>query len=104
MKRLLVIDGLNLLFRNYIVNPSLSTNGQPIGGLKGFSNLSKSLSERQSQTKLLFVGMVRAAHKGASQKIKVIKKAESQFVLIATFATFQKMKKSQTRFGNKRDL
>ena len=36
MKRLLVIDGLNLLFRNYIVNPSLSTNGQPIGGLKGF--------------------------------------------------------------------
>ena len=36
MKRLLVIDALNLLFRNYIVNPSLSTNGQPIGGLKGF--------------------------------------------------------------------
>ena len=24
------------MFRNYIVNPSLSTNGQPIGGLKGF--------------------------------------------------------------------
>ncbi len=36
MQRLLVIDALNLLFRNYIVNPSLSTNGQPIGGLKGF--------------------------------------------------------------------
>ena len=36
MKRLLVIDALNLMFRNYIVNPSLSTNGQPIGGLKGF--------------------------------------------------------------------
>mgnify|MGYP003125976694 CR=1 FL=1 len=36
MKRLLVVDALNLLFRNYIVNPSLSTNGQPIGGLKGF--------------------------------------------------------------------
>ena len=36
MKRLLVIDGLNLYFRNYIINPSLSTNGQPIGGLKGF--------------------------------------------------------------------
>lgn len=35
MKRLLVIDLLNLLYRNYIVNPSLSTNGQPIGGLKG---------------------------------------------------------------------
>jgi len=34
-KRLLVIDQLNLFFRSYIVNPALSTNGQPIGGLVG---------------------------------------------------------------------
>lgn len=36
MKRVLIIDALNMYFRNYIVNPSLSSNGQPIGGLKGF--------------------------------------------------------------------
>ena len=36
MKRLLVIDALNMYFRAYIVDPSLSTNGQPIGGVKGF--------------------------------------------------------------------
>jgi len=34
-KRLLIIDQLNLFFRSYIVNPSLSANGQPIGGLVG---------------------------------------------------------------------
>ena len=34
-KRVLIIDQLNLFFRNYIVNPSLSVNGNPIGGLKG---------------------------------------------------------------------
>ena len=34
-KRVLLIDQLNLFFRSYIVDPSLSTNGQPIGGLKG---------------------------------------------------------------------
>ena len=34
-KRLVIIDQLNLFFRSYIVNPSLSTNGYPIGGLKG---------------------------------------------------------------------
>jgi len=34
-KRLLIIDNLNLFLRSYIVDPSLSTNGQPIGGLKG---------------------------------------------------------------------
>ncbi len=36
MKRLLIIDALNMYFRAYIVDPSLSTNGQPIGGVKGF--------------------------------------------------------------------
>ena len=35
MKRVLIIDMLNMYYRAYIVNPSLSTNGQPIGGLKG---------------------------------------------------------------------
>ena len=34
-KRVLIIDQLNLFFRNYIVNPSLSTEGAPIGGLRG---------------------------------------------------------------------
>ncbi len=36
MKRVLIVDALNMFFRGYIVDPSLSTNGQPIGGLKGF--------------------------------------------------------------------
>ena len=34
-KRVLIVDQLNLFFRNYIVNPSLSTDGAPIGGLRG---------------------------------------------------------------------
>jgi len=36
VKRVLIVDALNMFFRAYIVDPSLSTNGQPIGGLKGF--------------------------------------------------------------------
>lgn len=43
MKRLLVIDALNMYFRAYIVNPSLSTNGQPIGGVKGFLGIIQKL-------------------------------------------------------------
>ena len=43
MKRLLVIDGLNAYLRAYIVNPSLSTNGQPIGGFKGFLQIVQKL-------------------------------------------------------------
>ena len=36
MKRVLIIDALNAYLRAYIVNPSLSLNGQPIGGIKDF--------------------------------------------------------------------
>lgn len=43
MKRLLVIDSLNLFIRNYIVNPSISTNGNPVGGTVGFLNSLKKL-------------------------------------------------------------
>lgn len=34
-KRIVVIDGLNTYLRNFIVNPSISTNGNPVGGVVG---------------------------------------------------------------------
>ena len=36
MKKLLIIDGLNMFLRNYIVNPALAPDGHPIGGCIGF--------------------------------------------------------------------
>jgi DNA polymerase-1 len=36
MKKLMIVDGLNLYMRCYNANPSISTNGEPIGGCKGF--------------------------------------------------------------------
>ena len=35
MKRVLIIDALNHFLRAFIVDPSLSNHGQPIGGIKG---------------------------------------------------------------------
>ena len=43
MKRVLIIDALNAYLRAYIVDPSLSTNGQPIGGIKGFIKILQKL-------------------------------------------------------------
>ena len=46
MDRVLIIDAMNMFFRSYITNPSISTNGNPIGGLKGFlQSLQKSIRE-----------------------------------------------------------
>ena len=42
-KRYLVVDALNMYFRAYIVDPSLSLNGQPIGGMKGFMKILQKL-------------------------------------------------------------
>ena len=42
-KRVLIIDALNAYLRAYIVDPSLSTNGQPIGGIKGFMKILQKL-------------------------------------------------------------
>ena len=36
MKRVMIIDCMNIYLRSYIVDPSLSQNGVPIGGFKGF--------------------------------------------------------------------
>jgi len=43
MKRLMIIDALNAYFRAYIVDPSLSPTGNPIGGYKGFIKILQKL-------------------------------------------------------------
>ncbi len=43
MKRVMIVDALNAYFRAFIVNPSLSVHGQPIGGLKGFLSILQKL-------------------------------------------------------------
>ena len=70
MKRLLIIDALNMYFRAYIVDPSLSTNGQPIGGVKGFLKILQKLvrETKPDQIVICWDGA------GGSQKRKTLAK------------------------------
>tara|TARA_R100000008_G_scaffold25714_1_gene13882 strand:+ start:1760 stop:2728 length:969 start_codon:yes stop_codon:yes gene_type:complete len=69
-KRILIIDQLNLFFRNYIVNPSLSVDGAPIGALKGcLQSLQKIV--RESKPDLIVVCW---DGPGGSKKRKLLKK------------------------------
>jgi len=36
MKKILIVDGLNIFIRSFVVVPSMDINGEPIGGLVGF--------------------------------------------------------------------
>jgi len=69
-KRILLIDQLNLFFRNYIVNPSLSLNGAPIGGLRGCVQSIQKIV-RESKPDMIIVCW---DGEGGSTKRKLIKK------------------------------
>ena len=69
--RVVIIDALNMYFRAYIVDPSLSTNGQPIGGVKGFLKIMQKLlrETKPDQVVIAWDG------EGGSQKRKSMNKA-----------------------------
>jgi len=50
MKRVMIVDALNAYFRAFIVNPSISIHGQPIGGLKGFLSILQKLCRDITRT------------------------------------------------------
>jgi len=70
MRRLLVIDALNAYFRAYIVDPSLSTNGQPIGGYKGFIKILQKLCREMKPDEIVIAW----DGAGGSQRRKIINK------------------------------
>jgi len=53
--RILIIDALNMYFRAYIVDPSLSINGQPIGGVKGFLKIFQKLVRETKPDKVFII-------------------------------------------------
>jgi DNA polymerase-1 len=71
MKRLLVIDALNAYFRAYIVDPSVSHNGDPIGGYKGFVKILQKLC-REMKPDSVVIAWDGA---GGSQRRKTINKS-----------------------------
>jgi len=52
MERIMIVDMLNMYYRAYIVDPSLSANGQPIGGIKGTLKILQKLLREVNPTKV----------------------------------------------------
>ena len=52
-KRILLIDALNMYYRAYIVDPTLSSNGDPIGGLVGFLKIMQKLVRETKPDKII---------------------------------------------------
>ena len=54
-KKILVIDGLNCFYRHFVANPSLSENGDHVGGIIGFLRSLQLLCERYSPKDMVVV-------------------------------------------------
>jgi DNA polymerase-1 len=51
----MIIDGLNTFYRSYAVDPSMSTKGEHIGGLKGFLKQIQKLARENNPKEILIV-------------------------------------------------
>ena len=74
MNRVVVIDALNMFIRNYIVNPMISTNGNPIGGAVGFLNSVKKLMREAKPDQVIICW----DGSGGSQKRRTVVKEYKQ--------------------------
>jgi 5'-3' exonuclease len=54
-KRVMILDALNAFIRAYVIDPSISTNGQPIGGIKGFFKILQKLVREIKPDEILIV-------------------------------------------------
>ena len=69
-KRLLIVDGLNLYIRNYIANPSINSNGDPIGGLRGFLSSLQLIVKRTNPDKIVIAW---DGEGGSEKKRRIVK-------------------------------
>ncbi len=70
MKRIMIIDALNQFLRAYIVNPALSTNGDPIGGTAGFLKILQKLCREIKPDRVVICW----DGKGGSARRKIVNK------------------------------
>lgn len=67
-ERVMIIDGLNMFLRSYIVVPQLSKDGQPIGGTTGFLKSLQKLTREIKPTKIVVCWDGRGGSRKRKQK------------------------------------
>jgi DNA polymerase-1 len=69
-KRVLIIDGNNNFIRAYIMDPSIASSGQPIGGIKGFLKILQKLCKETKPNRVVICW----DGQGGSAKRKIMNK------------------------------
>ena len=76
-KRLMVVDAMNAFIRAWIVDPSISQNGELIGGYKGFIKILQKLCREMRPDEIIIAWDGAGDPKRGEPSTKTIKVAES---------------------------
>ena len=84
-ERIMIIDGLNLFLRNYIVVPQLSKEGHPIGGTAGFLKSLQKLTREVKPNKIIICWDGRGGSRKRKQQNKNYKEGRKPIRLNRSF-------------------
>jgi len=96
-ERIMIIDGLNLFLRNYIVVPQLSKEGHPIGGTTGFLKSLQKLTREIKPTKIIICWDGRGGSRKRKQKNKNYKEGRKPVRLNRNFKILTEEQESENK-------
>tara|TARA_R110000824_G_scaffold159090_1_gene333307 strand:+ start:1566 stop:2531 length:966 start_codon:yes stop_codon:yes gene_type:complete len=97
-KKILIIDAMNLFIRNYVVDPSLSATGQPIGGCKGFLKSLQKLTREIKPDNLIVVWDGGGGSKKRKAMAKQYKDGRKPLKLNRAYSGMNALEESQNRY------
>jgi len=97
-EKILIIDAMNAFIRNYVMNPSLSATGSPIGGTKGFLMSLQKMSREIKPDNIVIVWDGGGGSKKRQALAKQYKEGRKPLKLNRAYAGMTKLEESQNRY------
>jgi len=97
-EKILIIDAMNAFIRNYVMNPSLSATGSPIGGTKGFLMSLQKMTREIKPDNIVIVWDGGGGSKKRQALAKQYKEGRKPLKLNRAYAGMTKLEESQNRY------
>jgi len=96
-ERVMIIDGLNMFLRSYIVVPQLSKDGHPIGGTAGFLKSLQKLTREVKPTKIIICWDGRGGSRKRKQKNPNYKEGRAPIRLNRSFKVLSEREEQENK-------
>jgi len=97
-EKILIIDAMNMFIRNYVMNPSLSATGSPIGGTKGFLMSLQKMTREIQPDNIVVVWDGGGGSKKRQALAKEYKEGRKPLKLNRAYAGMTRLEESQNRY------